>query len=40
MNVKTIKDITGHKKDSTFNKYLKIAEDFKKAEMDNTWNKV
>jgi integrase len=40
MNVKTIKDITGHKKDTTFNKYLKIAEDFKKVEMDNTWNKI
>ncbi len=40
MNVKTIKGITGHKKDSTFNKYLKIAEDYKKTEMDNAWNKL
>jgi hypothetical protein len=40
MNVKTIKGITGHKKDSVFNKYLKIAEDFKNVEMENTWNKL
>jgi integrase len=40
MNVKTIKDITGHKKDNTFNKYLKIAEDYKKAEMDRAWNSI
>ncbi len=40
MNVKAIKDITGHKKDSTFNKYLKIVEDYTKDQMENTWNKV
>ena len=40
MNIKAIKDITGHKKDSTFNKYIKIAEDFKKTEMDNAWNNI
>ena len=40
MNAKTIKSITGHKKDSIFNKYLKIAEDYKKIEMGNTWNKL
>ncbi len=40
MNVKAIKGITGHKKDNTFNKYLKIVEDYKKTEMDNTWNKI
>ncbi len=40
MNVKTIMGITGHKKDVTFNKYLKIAEDYKQIEMDNTWNKI
>ncbi|HEY9116083.1 MAG TPA: site-specific integrase [Bacteroidales bacterium] len=40
MNIKAIKEITGHKKDSTFNKYLKIAEDFKKSEMDKTWNNL
>ncbi len=40
MNVKTIMSITGHKKDATFNKYLKITEDYQKVEIDNTWNKV
>ena len=40
MNVKTIKSITGHKLDSTFERYLMIAEDFKQLEMDNTWNKL
>ena len=40
MNVKAIKGITGHKKDSTFEKYLKIVEEYKKTEMDNTWNKI
>ena len=40
MNVKAIKEITGHKKDSTLNKYLKIVEDFKKTEMKNTWDAI
>jgi len=40
MNTKTIKDITGHKKDSVFNKYIKISEDFKKLEMDRTWDSI
>ena len=40
MNTKTLKDITGHKNDSVFNRYIKIAEDFKREEMDNTWNKL
>lgn len=40
MNVKTIMEITGHKKDSVFNKYLNIAEEFKKQQMDDTWGKV
>lgn len=39
MNIKAIKEITGHKKDSTFDKYLKIADDFKKKEMDK-WNNL
>ena len=29
-----------HKKDSTFNKYLKIAEDFKKTELEKAWNNL
>jgi integrase len=40
MNVKAIKDITGHRKDSTFNKYLKIAEQYKQSQMDDTWNNL
>nr|NQU92566.1 tyrosine-type recombinase/integrase [Bacteroidota bacterium] len=40
MNTKTIKDITGHKKDSVFNKYIKISEDFKKLEMERAWDKI
>ena len=40
MNTKTIKEITGHKKDAVFNKYVKISEDFKKLEMERTWNSI
>jgi hypothetical protein len=40
MNTKTIKDITGHKKDSVFNNYVKIFEEFKKLEMDRTWDNI
>ena len=40
MNTKTIKEITGHKKDSVFNKYIKISEDFKKLEMERTWDNI
>lgn len=40
MNTKTIKDITGHKKDSVFNKYVKISEDFKRLEMKRTWDSI
>jgi site-specific recombinase XerD len=40
MNTKTIKQITGHKKDSVFNKYIKISEEFKKFEMERTWDKI
>ncbi|MEI7597606.1 MAG: tyrosine-type recombinase/integrase [Bacteroidota bacterium] len=40
MNVKTIKNITGHKLDSTFDKYLKISEEYKRVELDNAWNKI
>jgi len=35
-----VRNITGHKKEETFRRYVKIAEDFKKQEMDNTWNKI
>ena len=40
MNTKTIKEITGHKKDAVFNKYVKISEDFKKLEMERTWDNI
>ena len=40
MNTKTIKSITGHKLDSTFERYMKVAEDFKASEMDNAWGKL
>ena len=35
-----IRNITGHKKESSFRRYVKIAEDFKRQEMDSTWNKI
>jgi len=40
MNTKTIKEITGHKKDAVFNKYVKISEEFKKLEMERTWDSI
>jgi hypothetical protein len=40
MNTKTIKEITGHKKDRVFNKYVKISEEFKKQEMERTWHSI
>ena len=35
-----LRNISGHKKEESFRKYVKIAEDFKKQEMDNTWDKL
>ncbi|MGS2764365.1 site-specific integrase [Sinomicrobium sp. M5D2P9] len=35
-----VRNITGHKKESSFKRYVKIAEDFKQKEMEDTWNKV
>ena len=40
MNLKTIKSITGHKVDKSFERYVMIADDFKKIEMENTWDKI
>jgi len=40
MNTKTIKEITGHKKDSVFNKCMKISEEFKNLEMSRTWDSI
>lgn len=39
MDTKIIKSITGHKKDSTFNRYIKIAEDHKKEALKSAWDK-
>ncbi|HUH34940.1 MAG TPA: phage integrase SAM-like domain-containing protein [Moheibacter sp.] len=35
-----VRNITGHKKESTFKRYVKIAEDFKQKEMQETWDKI
>lgn len=40
MKEMVVRNITGHKKEESFRRYVKIAEDFKKQEMDNTWNKL
>lgn len=40
MKEMVLRNITGHKKEESFRRYVKIAEDFKKQEMDNTWNKI
>jgi integrase len=39
MDTKIIKSITGHKKDSSFNKYIKIAEEYKKEALKFAWDK-
>ncbi|MDW3209296.1 MAG: site-specific integrase [Reichenbachiella sp.] len=40
MKEMVVRNITGHKKEVHFKKYIKIAEDVKKTEMDNTWDKI
>lgn len=40
LDVKTIKSITGHKKETTFDKYLKIADDFKREKLLNAWKDI
>ena len=40
MKTKAIKEITRHKKDSVFNKFVKISEEFKKLEMERTWDSI
>lgn len=39
MNQQVIKNITGHKKDASFQKYVKIADDFKSNEM-KLWDNI
>lgn len=38
MKEMVVRNITGHKKEESFRKYVKIAEDVKAKEMDSTWN--
>ncbi|GAB1858329.1 hypothetical protein MHTCC0001_31660 [Flavobacteriaceae bacterium MHTCC 0001] len=40
MKEMVVRNITNHKKEESFRKYVMIAEDFKKQEMDNTWDKI
>jgi site-specific recombinase XerD len=40
MEVKIIKNITGHTQDKTFDKYLKIADEIKKRVMGKAWGKI
>lgn len=40
MKEMVIRNITAHKKEASFKRYVKIAEDLKQSEMDNTWNKL
>jgi len=35
-----VRSITGHKKESSFKKYVKIADNIKQTEMENTWDKI
>jgi len=39
MNTKTVKSITGHTKDSSFDKYLKITDKYKQEQMLEAWSK-
>lgn len=38
MNERVLRSITGHKREATFNKYVKLTEEFKKFELNNAWN--
>lgn len=40
MDVKTIKSITGHTQDKTFDKYLNIADSMKKNQIEKAWGKI
>ena len=40
MKEMVVRNITGHKQEATFRRYVKIAEDLKKREMDNAWNNI
>lgn len=40
MDERVVRTITGHKKESTFSKYVNIANDHKKKQMENSWDKL
>jgi hypothetical protein len=40
MDPKTVKSITGHTKDSSFDKYLKISDKFRQEKMLEAWAKL
>lgn len=40
MKEMVVRNITGHKREATFKRYVMIAEDLKRSEMDNTWDKL
>ncbi len=40
MDAKTVKSITGHTKDSSFDKYLKISDKFRQEKMNEAWAKL
>lgn len=40
MKEMVVRNITGHKDEASFKRYVDIAEDFKQKEMDSTWNKI
>ena len=40
MNEMAVRNISNHKTEKSFMKYVKIAEDFKSKEMVNTWDKI
>lgn len=40
MKEMVLRNITGHKKEESFRRYVKIAEDLKKQEMNNTWDNI
>ena len=35
-----VRNITDHKDEASFKRYVDIAEDFKQREMDNIWNNI
>lgn len=40
MNIKVVQEITGIREERTLRKYLKVAEEMKQTEMQNTWGKL